>query len=116
MQLKVRKVNQMASGGSYVVIYDADVEMLHEPGTIVDVISTDPSDCAPELIELARLAILRGAERALAPGGLSASIHVLHLVISPSDFQPRRFEAFTAIELEQLIVNRSLAPMPRDGT
>src|SRR5687768_15504966 len=107
MQLSVRKISQMASGGSYVVIYEADLELLREPRTVVEVLMVEPSDSDPELIEMARLAILQGAEHVLVPRGHGATIRVSRLVINPIDFKPYRFMAFTAEELERLLAHAS---------
>ena len=115
MKLKVQRINQMSSGGSYVVIYDADIELLSQPGTVVEILSTEPPDSDPELVELARLAILRGAECVLGPLGLGATINVLRLVIHPGDFKPHRFEAFTATELEQLVASHFLTSKTQGG-
>ncbi|WP_148040891.1 hypothetical protein [Montanilutibacter psychrotolerans] len=101
MQLNVGKVSQMASGGSHVVICEADLELLREPHTVVEVDRVQPPDSDPELIEMARLAILRGAEHVLGPRGQGATIKVRRLVINPIDFKPDRFMAFTAEELER---------------
>src|SRR5688500_18595733 len=82
MQLNVRKISQMASGGSYVVIYESDVELFPEPHTFVEVAHVEPPDSDPELIEMARLASLQGAERVLGPRGHGATIKVRRLVIN----------------------------------
>ena len=97
----------MASSGSYVVIYEADLELLHEPRIVVEVVRVEPSDSDPELIEMARLAILQGAEHVLGPRGHGATIRVRRLVINPVDFKPYRFMAFAAEELERLLAHVS---------
>jgi hypothetical protein len=107
MQLLVKKINQLASGGSYVVIYEADLELHNALPSTVEVLGTDPSESDLELIEMARLAILQGAERVLAPIGLGASIRVHRLVVHLGDFQPKRFVEFTAAEIERLLAQQS---------
>jgi len=103
MQLNVKRINQMASGGSYVVIYDADVSFSCGAEISVSVAAAEPPNADPQLVEMAREAIMRGAERILAPLQRGAQIRVLRLVIHPTDFKPGWFERFTAWELQQLV-------------
>ena len=103
MQLIVKKINQLASGGSYIVVYEADLELLDTLHSTVEVFGIDPPESDKRLVETARLAILQGAECVLGPMGLGASIRIHRLVIQPNDFQPKRFVAFTAAEIERLL-------------
>ena len=97
----------MASGGSYVVIYEADVELSSSSGVVVNVSGVEPADTDPLLVEEARSAILRGAEKVLVPLGKGAEICVHRLAINVSDFKPGWFERFTTWELQQLVGSRS---------
>ena len=103
MQLIVKEISQFASGGSYLVVYEADIELLNGPPSTVEVLRVDPPNSDLKLVEMARLAILQGAEHVLGPMGLGASIRVHRLVVQPSDFKPTRFAVFTASEIERLL-------------
>jgi hypothetical protein len=105
MQLNVSDINQMASGGSYVVAYDADIELSDAPLIEVEVVAIDPADADPELVEMARLAILEGASAVLSQTGRGAFVRVHRLVIHPTDFQPRHFARCTAVELRRAFAN-----------
>ena len=103
MQLRVHEVNQMASGGSYVVIFEAEV-CLHEVHEVtVEVHSVVPPETEIELVQLAKQAIAQGAEHVLFPLSKGASIQVHRLVVNSVDFKPNRFTLFTALELRKLL-------------
>lgn len=101
MRLDVRDIDQ-CGGGSYVVIYDADVDMVPGDGPVtVDVRSTWPDQPDPELLELSVAAIRIGAESVLRPRGLQATmtleklaIHVVHCI--PGRYQSATVRALTA--------------------
>lgn len=105
MQLNVRDVNQTASGPSYVVIYDADIELDEAPRINVHVLAVEPPDTDPELIEAARLAILEGASTVLNPLARGAVIRVQRLVVHSVDFHPKRFVRSTAVELRRVFAH-----------
>lgn len=106
MELRVHKVCQTASGGSYVAIYDADVDLLPaDPQVTVEITGIDPADTDPADIEAACCAIRRGAEQVLLPRRQGAIVRVRRIVIHPVDFKPHRLEMFTAEALA-----RALAP------
>ena len=48
-------------------------------------------------------AIRRGAEEALKPHGLGATIHIDRILLHPVDFHPSRFAACTATEVQRLV-------------
>ena len=102
MELLVHKVQQAASGGSHVTIYEAEVDLI-PGGSGVEVQGIRPDDGAPGAAELAASAIRRGAERALRPHGLGAVIRVTRVVLHPVDFKPSKFEQYTAQELGRLL-------------
>jgi hypothetical protein len=93
----------MASGASYVVIYEADVELRDGVGVTVEIRSVEPPGSDSTLVELARQSIALGAEQVLDPVSMGASISVRSLVIQGSDFHPRRFSFFTARGMEKLL-------------
>jgi len=102
LELDVHEVCQTASGGSYVAIFEADVELVVD-GVEVQILATEPADESAWAVESAREAIRRGAEKALLPTGKGAIIHVKRLVIHPIDFKPRAFERFTEETLTRLL-------------
>jgi hypothetical protein len=96
----------MASGGSYVVAYEAEVHLSSgNTRCEVKILSTEPEDADLELVEIARDAIRRGAERVLQRRGQGAALHVRRLVIHPVDFKSSTFEQFTAEELQRVLDN-----------
>jgi len=109
MQLNVRDINQRASGASYVVIYDADIELDEDHRIDVQVLAAVPPDADPVLIEAARLAILEGASAVLIPLAQGAVIRVQRLIVGPGDFHPKRFARSTAVELRRLLAHASQA-------
>jgi len=101
LELSVHKVCQTASGGSHVTRYEADLEFV--PGPVqIQVGRVDPANASAQSIEMAVTAIRQGAERVLQPRGQGAIIRIKHLVIHPIDFKPRRYEQYTAEELDRL--------------
>jgi hypothetical protein len=116
MKLHVHKVALFASGGSHVTIYDAEVEI---GGTGVRVIGTEPSGTVPGSYQEATEAIRRGAEQVLGPLGVGAIIRISRIILHPVDFNPRKFEMYTAEQLKSLMdlteapdENRSPPPNP----
>lgn len=103
MRLQVHHVNQAAGGGSYVVIYEADVQLWDGHGVVVQVEAVEPRDTEPALVEEAKIAIGQGAEHVLSPLSKAASIVVHRLVVNSTDFKPSRFVFCTAHELKKLL-------------
>jgi hypothetical protein len=104
VELRVHKVRQMSSGGSYVAIYEADVEFNHsDPRVEVEILGTHPPDADPADVASAREAIRQGAEWVLQPRGLGAAIRVRRVVIHPVDFKAHRYEMLTSEELLRLL-------------
>ena len=106
MNLRVHRVNQSASGGSFVVSYEATIELRTDnPRIEVHILATDPPEEHDDeaVVQLAENAIRRGAEHALSPRGLGAKIRVSNIVIHPVDYKPRMYEFFTAFALEELL-------------
>ena len=103
MHLRVHEVSQNAGGGSYVVIFDAEIHLRESGQITVEVCSTDPKDTEAELIEAARQGILRGVEHVLSPLSKGASVQVRRLVVNPVDFKPNRFTLHTALGLKKLM-------------
>ena len=103
LALQVREVNHGASGGSYVCIFEAIVEVHRPTGVKVTVDSVVPANAAMDLVVAAKDAIRKGADDALSPLNFGASIHVSRLVIHDIDFKPMKFRTVTARELRRLI-------------
>ena len=103
MQLRVHHVNQAASGGSYVVVYDAEVQLKPGSGVVVTIGSVDPPNAAQGLVAEAKQAIQQGAEHVLLPRSKAAHILVRRLVVYSVDFKTDRFAMYTAHELEKLL-------------
>jgi len=104
LEFHIRKVNQTATGGSYVVIYEGELTWIEdEPRFEVQISRTDPQDADPALVEEARIAILSGLEEVLRPKGLGASLSVKRLVVHPTDFKAWRFKHHTAAELSRIL-------------
>lgn len=107
MYLNVSHINQMTSGGSYVVIYDADIELSDSPLIKVEVVAVEPAHADPELVEAARLAILKGASVVLNEIERGAFFRVHRLVVHPTDFHPNHFARCTALELRRAFARTS---------
>lgn len=103
LRLQIHEVNQGASGGSYVCLFEATVELRPSFGITVTISSVEPADTARDLVDDAKNAIREGAEDALASQSLGASINVTRLVIHEIDFKAWRFKAYTTRELRRLI-------------
>jgi hypothetical protein len=104
MDFRVRQVQQNASGGSYVVVYEGDLDLVHGDSRIeVAVLDTEPADADPSLVRQAVDAIRRGIERVLSPEGTGATFRIRSLVIHASDFKTWRFETATVEGLRTLL-------------
>lgn len=97
--LSIHEVNQMASGGSYVVIYDATVHLSEEPVVVVALSDSNPQEGSEEDVEAALSGIKAGAEEALTERGMGARIDVTRLWIHPADLKVWRFAYYTRREL-----------------
>jgi hypothetical protein len=114
LELRVREVCQTSSGGDYVTIYDADIDLV--PGEVrVEVAGVDPADADMDAVASAREAIRAGAAKALGPRGLGALIRVRRVVIHPVDFKPRRFERHTADAVQRLLAGDAEPRAEADG-
>ena len=97
LAFEVREVHQHGSGGSHVVKYSAELDLLEasEPFS-VEILSIYPSKWASaEEVEVGRQMIQRGAVGALEGTGKAARIRVRDFVIHPVDFKPRFVEEYT---------------------
>lgn len=103
IQLHVHEVRQHASGGSSVVIYDAQVTLTEQVEVTVQIGEVVPEDTGSELVEAAQQAIRRGVEHVLRPRAQGALVSVHRLVVNPIDFKPSRFTLVTALELQRLL-------------
>lgn len=103
MTIRVHEVNQTASGGSFVCIFDADIELNASGDVQVVVASVDPPDTPSDLIESASEAIREGAKQVLHPRGQGAFIKIVRLVIHMIDFKPSKFTFYTIRELQTLL-------------
>jgi hypothetical protein len=79
MKFNVHEVNQAASGGSYVCIFEAEAEFNSTGRFSVSVEAVEPSDTDPEFSKLAAQGIQVGAEHVLVPLGKGAEIRVHRL-------------------------------------
>ncbi len=102
-RFSVQEVNQAASGGSYVCIFDAEVELNSDRGICVLVESVDPPETDGAYITSAAEAIRVGAAHVLEPRGQGAVIRVTRLVVSHIDFKPSRFTLYAAREFNSLV-------------
>ena len=104
LELHIKEKCQTASGGSYLVIYDALVTLLSSTRSVeVEIIRTEPRDCAPRLIMDARGAIRLGVTRSLATSELGAKILVQRIVLHDADFSPQKCAELTTIELNRIL-------------
>ena len=97
LSFKVCEIHQAMSGGSHVVKYSAEIDVLDasEPFS-VEILSVYPTDWDfTEEREIARQMIERGAVRAFEGTGKAARIRVRGFVIHPVDFNPRYVEEYT---------------------
>ena len=113
MRLQIRDVNQGASGGSYVCIFEADVDVHQAGGVSVTVRSVEPANSPADLIADAVDAIRQGAEDALRPRSMGASLTITRLVIHEIDFKAGRFRTSTTRELGRLLGADHPPPLDR---
>jgi hypothetical protein len=102
LELRINKVQQAASGGSHVTIFEADVEFVRGEADVL-VHGTEPGDAVPGYYREATEAIRRGAEQVLKPLSLGAIIRIGRIVLHPVDFKPSKFERYTVEELRYLV-------------
>ena len=97
VSFEVSEVHQHGSGGSHVVKYSAEMDLLDAPEPFsVEMLSVYPSEWASaEEIEVGRQMIQRGVVRAFEGTGKAARIRVRDFVIHPVDFKPRYVEEYT---------------------
>jgi hypothetical protein len=100
----VREVHQHASGGSHLVKYSAELELLDELGNFsVEMLSVYPPDASAATAELGRQMIQRGVVRALEGTGKAARVRVRDFVIHPVDFRPLKVEEYTFRAVRRLL-------------
>jgi hypothetical protein len=94
---EVREVHQAASGGSHVVKYSAEMEVLDGSRPFaVEMVSVYPPDLfSSEATEIGRQGIERGAVRAFEGTGKAARIRVRDFVIHLGDWKPGYVEEYT---------------------
>jgi hypothetical protein len=109
LELRVHKVQQAASGGSHVTIYEADVEFVSGSAG-VQVLGSEPRDGLPGCYQQAVESIRKRAEQVLGPLGVGAVIRIGRIVLHPVDFKPRKFELYTAEELRRLVEQSQVEP------
>ena len=103
MRFSVCEVNQAASGGSYVCIFDAVAEFNSTGEISVSVESVDPPNTEAEYVRLTKEGIRAGAAHVLEAQGRGARIRVLRLVVNATDFKSNRFVLYTAREFKRLV-------------
>jgi hypothetical protein len=102
LELGVREICQISSGGDHVTIYEADIDFV--PGGVrVEVDGVDPVDADADAVSSVREAIRAGAAKVLQPRGLGALIRVRRVVVHPVDCKPSRFERHTAEAILRLL-------------
>lgn len=104
MELRVKRAQQFASGGSYFVKYVADVEVRPGRGEVkIELVSTVPENPDHELLSHSIEFIRRGAVSVLQPRGLDGVLRLHPLMIHDVDCRPNLFELATAEELTRLL-------------
>lgn len=103
MKFSVHEINQAASGGSYVCIFDAEVKLKSASGISVAVERVDPPETDNEYISAACEGVRTGAVHVLEPLGMGAEIRITRLVVNFVDFKQNRFTLYTARELKRIV-------------
>jgi hypothetical protein len=104
LEFRVSDILQYASGGSYVVKYDAQVELVRgDSSVVIEVVSTVPLHARVSEVQQAVDYTKRGVETVLRPLGLGAQMRLSRLFIHDVDFKPRKFEAATISALTQAL-------------
>jgi hypothetical protein len=102
LELRVHEVCQISSGGSHVTVYEAEIDFT--AGAVqVDIASDCLVDGDSVALPAAREAIRRGANAVLESRGIGAVILIRRIVLHPIDFNPRRFQKHTALEIVRLL-------------
>lgn len=108
MEIQVRRVRQMSSGGSFVAIYEAEVEFSEVDLSVkVEILRVHPTDANERSVAETREAIRLGAERVLRPRGLGALIRVHRVVVHPADFSPVQYQMLTSEKLLEVLPQHS---------
>ena len=105
--MKVKQSAQAASGGSYLVQFEADIEIKAAPPIEVSVESVYPNDPDQSDVEEARQAIRNVCAEVLGPINCGAHVVVHELAIHPVDFRPEKHSRWTAIALQRQLDNLS---------
>ena len=104
LEFRVSDIQQSASGGSYVVKYDTEIELVRGVSSVViEVASTNPTHARASEVQQAVDYIKCGVENVLQPLGFGARVRLNRLVIHDVDFKPRKFEAATVKALTQAL-------------
>ena len=107
--LKVRQINQAASGGSHVTAYEAVVELRPAAdGVSIEVASVVPEDPDPILTAAAAEHVRRGVHAVLSRDGFGARVRVERLYVHPVDCKPYKYEHYTVDALEEALRERPL--------
>jgi hypothetical protein len=102
MKIRGSHKNQMASGASYLVKYDAELLQLGATGELtLEIMNVIPPDADGINLQMATEAIRRGAERSLE--GRGAVLRIANLIIHDTDCNPYKFQQFTAQELQKVL-------------
>jgi len=105
ISMKVKHMALGASGGSYVVNYQADITLTEQTAIEVEVVTVYPMprNIKTEFgdIQRAQQAIQKGCVEVLTPINCGARVAITDLVIHPIDFKPERYAYWTAIDLQQ---------------
>lgn len=114
MEYSVSDICLTASSGSYIVEYQAEVELDSGDGdAMIEVITTVPENADPSLFQATVASIRRGATSVLRPRGLRAHIRLHNLAIHDVDCRPPKYEAATAEALARALADKVQAgPTP----
>jgi hypothetical protein len=115
MRFEVREIHQLGSGGSHVVKYSAEMEILDAPQPFsVEITSVFPPErFSSEATETSRQMIQHGAVRAFDGSGKAARIRVENFVIHPVDWRPRYVEEYTFRTIRGILAAQSTSRTPQ---
>lgn len=104
MELIVNEIRQGASGGSFVAIYRATLNIeLGDASSQIQVVNTIPTDADPDLLQASIEHIVRGIDSVLKPRGQFGLLVIYDLWIHDTDCNPRKYESVTEAELTKLL-------------
>lgn len=109
--MTVKHLAQGASGGSYVVNFEADITITAQTNIEVVIASVNSlNNPAPKDLDAAQQAIHQGCAEVLESINCGAVVVVTDLVIHPVDFKPQKYAYWMAIDLQQHIDSLSGKP------